>query len=78
MKILKFLEVEYLAEKIVKHQDYIKGYINGIEVFSFDGISDFSHYELLDGQEYDQKELSEKERIEHLESVINNLLLGGN
>ena len=74
MKILKFLEVEYQAEKIVKHDDYIKGYINDIEVFSFEGISDFSHYQLLDNQEFDQKDLSDKERIKQLESIVAQLL----
>lgn len=74
MKTIKFLDSEYKAEKIVKHDDYIKGYINDIEVFSFEGISDFSHYQLLDGQVYDQKELSDKERIKQLELMVAQLL----
>jgi len=74
MKKIKFLDSEYHAEKIVKHNDYIKGYINDIEVFSFEGISDFSHYQLLEGQDYDQKELSDKERIKQLESLVYQLL----
>lgn len=74
MKKIKFLDSEYQAEKIVKHDDYIKGYINDVEVFSFEGISDFSHYRLLDNQVYDQKELSDKERIKQLESIVTQLL----
>jgi len=75
MKILKFLGNKYQAEKIVKNENTIKGYINGIEVFSFEGISDFSQYQLLNGQSYDVKEITDKEKIENLEALVHKLLL---
>lgn len=46
------------AEKIVKGDDYIIGYISDKEVFSFTGITDFAGYHLAEGEEWDSVELT--------------------
>ena len=56
MKTLFFAGKDYKAEKIVKTKDSIIGYNGNVEVFSFKGISDFSHFQLEQGQEWDVDE----------------------
>lgn len=61
MKNLLFNGESYEAEKIIKTNTSIIGYNGDTEVFAFRGISDFSLFELQDG-EYDV------DRMEQLES----------
>jgi hypothetical protein len=53
MKILNFSGETYQAERIVKTDANIIGYNGNAEVFSFKGISDFSLFQLAEGQEWD-------------------------
>lgn len=54
MKTLKFANQEFKAEKIIKTDTDIVGKdINGIEVFRFNGISDFTGFVLEEGQTFD-------------------------
>ena len=48
MKKLFFLGEEYTAEKIIKRENSIIGIDNGEQSFEFNGISDFTQYEVLD------------------------------
>jgi len=62
MKKLIYGGLEFKAEKIIKTETYIVGYdINGIEVFAFRGISDFTGFTLDDGQEFDKEEPTQDE-----------------
>jgi len=64
MKILKFNNIEYKAEKIIKTETDIIGQDdNGNELFSFKGISDFTGFTLEEGQEFDIIEPSEQETL---------------
>lgn len=57
MKKLVFNGEEYQAEKIIKGTDYIIGKdINDKELFSFNGVSDFSLFTLKDNAEFDIEE----------------------
>lgn len=68
---------EYIAEKIVKTDTDIIGYNGETEVFVFRGISDFSQFQLAEGQEWDVDPETEKEqRITDLEVAIS-YILGG-
>lgn len=49
MKILHALGDELQAEKVTKSENEIVGYIDGIVVFRFKGIRDFSKFD-LDGE----------------------------
>lgn len=62
MKILRFLNDNYEAEKIIKNDTNIIGKdANGNEVFVFRGISDFSVFSLEEGQTFDTEDPSEQE-----------------
>ena len=62
MKKLIFNNETFEAEKIIKTDtDIIGKDINGIEVFAFSGISDFTGFTLEDGQTFDIEEPSEQE-----------------
>lgn len=61
MKTLYFTGMEFQAEEIVKTKDSIIGYVNGDEVFSFRGISDFSQFTLDEGQVFDKHKLTDVE-----------------
>lgn len=57
MKILIFNGKQFQAEKIIKNEtDIIGQNSNGIEVFSFKGISDFTRFTLEEGQTFDVEE----------------------
>lgn len=70
MKKMKYIDTIYEAERIVKTDDSIFCYIDGVEVVSFKGISDFSGFELLDGAEWDTPTLNQNEQIIKDLSVI--------
>lgn len=54
MKTLKFNEKEYKAEKIIKTSNAIIGQdTQGNQIFTFRGVSDFSLFELEEGQNFD-------------------------
>lgn len=61
MKTLSCNGKNFQAEKIVKTSDSIIGYNGNSEVFVFRGISDFSQFQLEEGQTFD---LDEKEQLE--------------
>lgn len=63
MKTLYFADQTYQAEEIVKTKDSIIGYVNGDEVFSIRGISDFSHFTLDEGQVFDKPKLTDVENL---------------
>lgn len=53
MKTLTVNNETYQAERIVKTNTDIIGYNGNTEVFGFRGISDFSKFQLAEGQEWD-------------------------
>jgi hypothetical protein len=73
MKTLIFNNEEYQAERIVKTNTDIIGYNGNNEVFSFRGISDFSQFQLAEGELYDT-DLSPEARILALEEALLMLL----
>lgn len=66
------------ADKIIKSENSIMGYTNGIEVFSFKGITDFSIFQL--GEGFDEL-ISVEDRLKSLEKDMADLMkeiaLGG-
>lgn len=58
MKTLNINGQQFQAEKIVKTDANIVGYVGENEVFAFRGISDFSSFTLEDGQNFDTDELA--------------------
>lgn len=75
MKQLKFLEEIFEAEKIFVHADSIVGITNGVEVFSFKGISDFTRFELEEGQKFDTSSKPLEEEVSALKDEnISNML----
>ena len=77
MKTLKFNNEEFKAEKIIKTEKDIVGQdLQGNEVFSFRGISDFSLFVLEEGQTFDT-ELTIEERMALMQKAIDELSLGG-
>ena len=75
MKTLIFNGEEYHAEKIVKTQNDIIGYTADSEVFTFRGVSNFSLFELEEGQEWDVDEKSKLEQ--ELTDLWDVVLFGG-
>ena len=75
MKQLYYFDEMLHAGRIVKTDDSILGYVNYVEVFAFIGISDFSPFNLAEGQEYDAPEPSLEGEIQRL-LLENALLLG--
>jgi len=73
MKTLIFNNEEYQAERIVKTNTDIIGYNGNTEVFSFKGISDFSLFQLANGEVFDI-DLSPETRITALEEALLMLL----
>ncbi len=69
MKTLIFNNEEYQAERIVKTNTDIIGYNGNDEVFSFRGISDFSQFQLAEGEVFDT-DLSPEARILALEEAL--------
>lgn len=63
MKTLTFNNDEYKAERIVKNNDSIIGYIGDDTVFKFNGISDFSGFTLAENQEFDEQEITLEQQI---------------
>ncbi|MGE7131250.1 hypothetical protein [Lysinibacillus xylanilyticus] len=63
MKSLHFNDRIFRAEEIVRDNDSIVGYTNGAEVFSFNGISDFSVFVLEEGQTFDEPKQTEIEKL---------------
>lgn len=76
MKTLTVNGREFEAERIVKTNDNIIGYNGDNVVFKFSGISDFSGFELEEGQDFDAAAPTDKERIAELEQIINMILMG--
>lgn len=68
MKTLLFLGEEYRADKIIKNlnEQTIIGYTNNVEVFSFRGISDFDLFTLLDNEEFDVEDNTEKTLLKQI------------
>lgn len=63
--------------KAEKGADFIRAYAeNGDCIFEATNVSDFSPYTLEDG-EWSQPEMSEEERLTELESIVADLLFGG-
>lgn len=69
--ILNYANERHEADKVVKTDDSIIGYINDKEVFSFRGISDFSLFSLEGG--FYSEIPTDKERIRQLEIELNEL-----
>lgn len=62
MKILKFGNEKYEAEKIIKKENSIVGYIGNSIVFEFRGISDWELFSIENGN-FDPDPEEEKEAI---------------
>ena len=63
MKTLNFNKQQFKADIIIKtNTDIIGQDSNGIEVFAFRGISDFTGFTLEDGKEFDAEEPTLEER----------------
>jgi uncharacterized protein YuzB (UPF0349 family) len=73
MKTLFISGEELQAERIVKTDTDIIGYNGNDEVFSFCGISDFSQFQLAEGEVFDT-DLSPEARILALEEALLMLL----
>ena len=73
MKTIYINGEELQAERIVKTDTDIIGYNGNNEVFSFRGISDFSQFQLAEGESYDI-DLSPEARILALEEALLMLL----
>jgi hypothetical protein len=73
MKTIYVNGEELQAERIVKTDTDIIGYNGNNEVFSFRGISDFSQFQLAEGELYDT-DLSPEARILALEEALLMLL----
>lgn len=70
MKKLEFLGEFYEAERIVKEDNSITGYIDNLKVFSFQGITDFSLFK-FDDEDFDLDENSLlKERLKSAEEAL--------
>lgn len=68
MKSLIFGSAEYVAEKIIKTDDSIIGYIGHTEVFSFRDVSDFSVFSFSDKQqEFDTPEPKIEDKFNQLQ-----------
>ena len=63
MKKIKFQSNVFEAEKIVKKNDSIIGYNGKKEVFVFNGISDFSLFILIDGEDFDSEEINKIDEL---------------
>lgn len=55
------------AEKIIKTETDIIGYVNNKEVFAFRGVKDFSIFKLENEQQFDTQEDDLNKRIKALE-----------
>ncbi|GIO36873.1 hypothetical protein J41TS12_17340 [Paenibacillus antibioticophila] len=73
MKQLIFAGITYEADRIVKGVDCISGYVDGVEVFAFRGVSDFSNFQI--NGEWDKPESSQEEVIASLQSENTELKL---
>jgi hypothetical protein len=73
MKTIYVNGEELQAERIVKTDTDIIGYNGNDEAFSFRGISDFSQFQLAEGELYDT-DLSPEARILALEEALLMLL----
>ncbi|WP_347722508.1 hypothetical protein [Lysinibacillus capsici] len=71
MRKLEFLGEFYEAERIVKEDNSITGYIDNLKVFSFQGITDFSLFKFDDEEIFDLDENSLlKERLKSVEEAL--------
>lgn len=73
MKTLIFNEEQLQAERIVKTDTGIVGYNGNQEVFAFRGISDFTQFQLAEGETFDH-DLSPEARIRALEEALLTIL----
>lgn len=75
--VLTFFGQELPCASAVKGETFIKAFdTDGNTIFEASSVSDFSAYSLLGG-EWDEPELSDRERIEELEALVADLLFGG-
>ena len=75
MKVIAYGE-SYECTKAEKGSNYIQLYNGEEKGVLFAGISDFSGYS-IEGGEWSAPEMSERERIEELETLLAELLFGG-
>lgn len=76
IKRIKFDDTFYESEKIVKTNDTIVGYNGQNEVFAFRGVSDFTLFELVDGQDFDKPQQTLEDYILELEFRLMIIELG--
>lgn len=69
MKTLTANGVEYQSDRIVKTDSDIIGFNGTYEVFAFRGISDFTQFQLAEGETFDT-DLSPEARIQALEEAL--------
>ncbi len=74
-KVLYTLDVPYQAEKIVKENNSITGYVNNKPIWQFPNISNMADFVLEDGETFDNHE--EEKRLLDLEMAIVDILGGG-
>lgn len=75
--VIKCFGQEIACVKAVRGADYIKAYNeNGDCIFDAAPIADFSDY-VLEGGEWSMPEITDRERIDELESIMAELLFGG-
>lgn len=69
--ILTYSNIRHEADKVLKTEDSIIGYIGDKEVFSFRGVKNFDSFSLEGG--FYSEVLTDKERIRQLEIELNEL-----
>jgi len=78
MKTLKFNNQQFQAEKIIKTDTDIIGQdLNGNEIFTFRGISDFTLFSLDIGQNFDTTEPSNNDLQTLIFNLTTQLVTGG-
>ena len=74
--IVTGIEIEIECTRAIKGNDWIKVYNGDAVIAEFRGVSDFSGYELIDG-EWSPPTHSDAERIEALEAALLEVILNG-
>lgn len=75
MKTLTAFNDVLQADKIVKTETSIAGFIGGKEVFSFEGIRSFSGFSLAPGEEWDVPQEKEIDSLEARQKETENAVL---
>lgn len=77
MKTLTVLDEVLQADTIVKTATAVFGYIQGKEVFAFQGVNDFSSFALAEGEKFDipiADEIAQlREKVQQLEQEMGEL-----